>query len=310
MGQLRDRMKADLTLKGYAAHTQREYLRCAETFAKHYMRPPAELGEAEVRGFMLHQIHVQDAATPTLKMYVAALKFLYEVTIRKPEVVAHLPWPKVARPLPDILSGPEVGRLLEAIRSVRHRAVITATYATGMRIGEVTRLQVGDIDRERGLIHVRGGKGGKDRYVMAGEALLACLREYYRATRPPPPYLFPGSRRPDRPISAESVRYALRKAIKRAGITKEVSPHTLRHTFATHLLEEGADIRTIQSLLGHNSIKTTARYAQVSPHLVASTPSPIEKVIGGDPRRRKRGPKTKVVKATKLAKTKKRSTRR
>lgn len=277
MGRLRDRMKADLELKGYAEATRDEYLRCAEVFVKHYMRPPVELGEVEVRCFMLHQIHVKDVAAPTLKMYVAALKFLYEVTLRKPEVVAHLSWPKIARPLPDILSMSEVGRLLEAITSVFHRAVITTAYATGLRIGEVTRLHIRDVDSDRKLIHVRHGKRGKDRYVMAGEALLGCLREYYRTVRPKGPLLFPGSRA-GRPITPEAVRAALRKGIKKAGITKHVTPHVLRHTFASHLLESGADIRTIQCLLGHTSIRTTVGYARVTAPLVAATASPLERI--------------------------------
>lgn len=278
MGQLRDRMKADLELRRYAAPTQEEYLRCAERFAGHYMRPPLELGETEVRCFILHLIHVQDATAPTLKMYVAALKFLYKTTLRRPAVVPHLPWPRVTRPLPDILSASEIARTLKAIPSLLHRAAITLMYATGMRISEVTQLRIADIDRERRLIHVRQGKRSKDRYVMAGDGLLACLREYYRAVRPPAPYLFP-SKEPSRPISAEAVRNALKRALRLAGVTKRATPHTLRHTFATHLLEDGADIRVIQYLLGHASIRTTAGYAQVSPQLVAATRSPIDNVI-------------------------------
>jgi site-specific recombinase XerD len=280
MGQLRDRMKADLDLEGYAERTKQEYLRCAEAFVAHYMRPPEDLGEIEVRCFLLHLIRVQDVMAPTLKMYVGAIKFLYEKTLRRPEVVARLPWPKVPRPLPDILSAAEVVRLLEAIPSIKHRAVITTTYAAGLRISEACRLQPGDIDSERRLIHVRAGKGAKDRFVMAGDALLTCLREYWRAERPSAPYLFPGGD-PAKPISAEAVRSALKKGVAKAQITKAVTPHVLRHTWATHMLEAGADIRTIQSLLGHNSIKTTARYTHVTPAHVAAMPSPLD-IISAD----------------------------
>lgn len=278
MGRLRDQMKADLELKGYAPATREHYLFCAEDYAKHYMRPPERLGKEEVRGFLLHLLHVREASAPTLKMYVAALKFLYAVTLRRPEIVEHVPWPKVAHALPDILSLGEVARMLEAIAQPHLRAAIVAMYATGMRIGEVRQLKVEDIDRERGLIHVRSGKRRKDRYVMAGEPLLTCLRDYYRAVRPAAPFLFPG-RDPARPITAEAIRKAVRTAIKKAGIKKKVTPHTLRHAFATHLLEGGTDIRVIQRLLGHGSIRTTARYAQVSQEFVSATPSPIEKVL-------------------------------
>jgi site-specific recombinase XerD len=275
MGKLREKMKADLELRGYAQRTRDEYLRCAEVFVAHYMRSAEELGETEVRCFVLHQLRVKEAMPPTLKMYVAALKFLYEVTLCRPEVVAHLSWPKVASPLPDILTGSEVFRLLEAVQSIKHRAVITTTYATGMRITETCRLQVQDIDRERRIIHVRKAKGRKDRFVMCGDSLLTCLREYWRAERPRAPYLFPG-KDPAEPITAQAVRTALTKAVARSGITKTVTPHVLRHSFATNLLEAGTDIRTIQVLLGHNSIRTTARYSHVSAKLIAATPSPLD----------------------------------
>ena len=312
MGRLRDQMKADLALKGYAPRTREHYLFCAEDYARHYMRSPERLGEEEVRCFLLHLLHVREASSPTIKMYVAALKFLYAVTLRRPKVVDHVPWPKVAHALPDILSLGEVARMLEAIDQPHLRAAIVTMYATGMRIGEVRQLKVEDIDRERGLIHVRSGKRRKDRYVMAPEPLLACLREYYRAVRPPAPFLFPG-RDPARPITAEAIRKAVRKAIKKAGIKKKVTPHTLRHAFATHLLEGGADIRVIQRLLGHGSIRTTARYAQVSPQLVAATPSPIEKVLAvnpskasqpaPEPPRRKRRPRSSAAKRSSKVRT-------
>lgn len=275
MGQLRDRMKADLDLKGYAEGTKAHYLFCAEDFAKHYMRSPADLGEIEIRCFLLHLLHVRDATTPTIKMYVAAFKFLYDVTLRKPEVVAGLVWPKVPHPLPDVLTVSEVARLLEAMPSIRHRAVVTTLFATGMRISEACKLEVRDIDGERRLIHVRGGKGKKDRFVMAGDGLLACLRDYWRADGRSGPLLFPGQD-DEQPIRAETVRSALKKAVARAGLTKPVTPHVLRHSFATALLESGTDIRVIQILLGHNSIRTTARYTHVSAKQIAATPSPLD----------------------------------
>jgi integrase/recombinase XerD len=281
VGQLRDRMKADLELGGYAEGTREEYVRCAQNFAAHYMRSPAELGETEVRCYLLHLLRVKDAAPPTVKMNVAALKFLYEKTLRKPEVVVGLQWPKVPKPLPDIPSLEEVARLLRSFEMTKHRAIITTTYATGMRISEVCRLEVGDIDSARKVIHVRGGKGNKDRYVMAGDRLLQCLRAYWGAERPPKPLLFPGSD-PTKPITPDSVRAAMKKAVAKSGITKSLSPHSLRHAFTTHLHDAGTDIRTLQELLGHSSIKTTARYTHVGLKHIAGTPSPLELIAQAD----------------------------
>jgi site-specific recombinase XerD len=253
------------------------YLRCAEDFAKHYMRSPEELGELEVRCYILHQIRVKELSADGVRMYVAALKFLYETTLRKPEVVTQLPWPKVSRKLPDILSASEIARLLEAVTPPFQRAIVTTMYATGMRISEVTRLRIEDVDGERKVIHIRQGKRGKDRFVMAGDTLLECLREYYRAARPQGPYLFPGQM-PGQPITTQAVREAVKRAIRKAGITKNVTPHLLRHSFASHLLEHGSDIRTIQFLLGHSSIRSTVKYTQVTPQLVASAGCPLDQI--------------------------------
>ena len=196
-------------------------------------------------------------------MYVAGIRFLYGVTLDRPEVAKRIPWPKVPRKQPDILSGTEVTHLLAAIESVKHRVVLTAAYGAGMRVSEACRLQVGDIDSQRGLIHIRQGKGSRDRHVMLGDRLLSALREYWSLTRPQGPYLFPGQR-PGTSVSATAVRTALHAAVAKAGISKRVTPHVLRHSFATHLLEAGADIRVIQVLLGHQSIRTTAHYTQLS----------------------------------------------
>ena len=200
------------------------------------------------------------------------------VTLDRPEVVAGFKFPRQGRPLPDILSASEVEALLGRIASLRHRAVIMAAYGAGLRVSEACRLCVGDIDSRRGLIHVHDGKGGKDRYVMLSKRLLAVLREYWKAARPPGPYLFPGTDGADT-VHRMMVNRALKQAAVDAGITKKVTPHSLRHTFATHLLEGGTDIRTIQVLLGHGSIRTTARYAKVSKRHVGRTTSPLD-VLG------------------------------
>jgi integrase len=185
-------MKEDLLLKAYSPNTMRSYLRCARHFAKHYMRSPEEMGEQEVRDFLLHLVRDRQASPATLDMYVCALKFLYNITLKRPEVVKGISHPKRPQTLPVILSPEEVLRIFAAIRSVKHKAIIVTAYAAGLRISEVCGLRLVDIDSQRKRIHVRSGKGKKDRYVMLGESLLALLRQYYQKARPKGEYLFPG----------------------------------------------------------------------------------------------------------------------
>ena len=180
MGKLHDRMKGDLLLKAYSPHTQSAYLRCARHFASHYMRSPEEMGEEEIRGFLLHLVRDRKASPATLDMYVNALKFLYNITLKRPEAVKEISHPKRPKTLPVILSPEEVLRVFAAIRSVKHKAIIATAYAAGLRISEVCGLRIADIDSQRMRIHVRSGKGKKDRYVMLGESLLALLRQYYQ----------------------------------------------------------------------------------------------------------------------------------
>lgn len=279
MGTLCQRMTEDLKLKNYAQQTRTAYLRCARNFAAFHMRSPAELGERQIRDFLL-SLAFRKASPETLKMHVASLKFLYATTLRRPEAVASLSWPKVPHHLPDILSGREVEALLAAVEPMLCRAVVMTAYGSGLRIREACSLLIADIDSKRMLIHVRDGKRARDRYAMLPERLLACLREYWRQTRPAGRYLFPG-RTASRPIVPSTVRAALGKAIKKAGITKHVTLHGLRHAFATHLLEAGTDIRVIQALLGHGSIRSTMRYTQVSRTHVATVQSPLD-LIGKD----------------------------
>jgi len=211
-------------------------------------------------------------------MYVAAIKFLYKVTLRRPEVVAAIPWPKVPHGVPEILSGTEVTKLLDAIDSIKHCAVIMTAYGAGLRINEVCSLQVDDIDSQRMTIRVRHGKGNRARSVPLPERVLFLLRRYWVIERPKKPWLFPG-KQPGCPLSAESVRYHLHGAAKKTGLVKRVTPHRLRHSFATHLLELGTDVRVIQMLLGHRSIKTTARYTHLTSRVLAKTMSPVD-VLG------------------------------
>jgi len=280
MGNLRDSMEADLKLRNYSSGTQQQYLSCAYNFAKHFMQSPADMGSTEIKSYLIYMMDDEEAGLSRLKMHIASLKFLYTHTLDRPEEVVRLPWPKVPKTLPDILSGSETEALLVSVDSLKHRAVLMTTYGAGLRITEACTLHIADIDSQRMLIHVRDGKRGRDRYVMLPERLLLVLREYYRACRPPEPYLFPG-KTPDRPISATAVRKAVKRAAQKAGLKKRVTPHSLRHAFATHLLESGTDVRVIQALLGHSSIRTTARYTQVSRRHVGRTQSPLD-VLGTD----------------------------
>ena len=275
MGKLKDRMAADMEMRAYSAGTREKYLGCATRFAAYFMRSPAMMGEEQIREYLLHLSREKKVGPGALKMSVAALKFLYTHTLNRPEEVERIPWPKAPKPLPTILSGTEVSRLLESLRSLKHRMMAMTAYGGGLRVSETCRLQVGDIDSDRMLIHVRDGKRGRDRYVMLPKRLLLCLRTYWKEARPPGPYLFPG-RSPDGHIGASTARTAVRKAAKDAGINKRVTPHVLRFSFATHLLETGSDIRTIQVLLGHGSIRTTERYTRVSKAHVGRVKSPLD----------------------------------
>ena len=277
MGQLRERMKADLKLRRYRAGTIYNYLLCAKKFVAFHRRPAEAMGEPEVRQFLLHLIDERHLGQAGHKMYLAAIKFLYGVTLGRPEVAARLPWPRVTTKLPDILDGTEVERLLEAVQGITCRAVLMLIYAAGLRISEACRLCTTDIDSGRGLIHIRDGKRGRDRFVMLSQRLLVFLRQYWRTVRPTGPQLFPGAT-PGSVVSAKTVAEALRKAVAKAGISKRVTPHVLRHCFATHLLEGGEDIRTIQVLLGHGSIRTTAHYSQVSKRHIGRTQSPLDRL--------------------------------
>jgi integrase/recombinase XerD len=278
-------MKADLKLRRYRASTIATYLACARRFVAYHQRPPEEMGEPEVRQFLVHMID-RRASAANQKMHVAAIRFLYGVTLDRPELAVRLPWPRMPmRKLPDILDRSEVEQILDAVESLKHRGILMTAYAAGLRIREACSLKTTDIDSTRGLIHVRDGKRGRDRFVMLSPRLLTFLRQYWKQTRPTGPHLFPG-RIAGRPMTLTAVRLALSKAVARTGIKKRVTPHVLRHSFATHLLEAGEDIRVIQRLLGHGSIRTTAHYTQVSQRHVGRTQSPLDRPV--KPRRRTR----------------------
>lgn len=278
MGQIRDRMQQDLERAGYSAGTVRHYLSCVKDFVGYFGgRSPMKLGQDEMRAYV-DDLERRKLSPQRVRQYMAAFRFLYGKTLGRPEDVAWVSFPRAKRRTPGILSGSEVARVLAAIESTTCRAVATVCYGAGLRVDEARRLEVKDVLSDRGLLHVRAGKGGHERFAMLSPRLLTTLREYWRATRPPPPLLFPSSMGP-RPIHPETVRTALREAARAAKIKKRVTPHVLRHSFATHLLEMGVEMRVIQQLLGHASIRSTAMYAQVTSAIVKRTKSPLD-VLG------------------------------
>jgi site-specific recombinase XerD len=273
---LREKMADDLRLKGFRENTRRCYLGCVQRFADHFGRSPATMGEREVRDFLLHLVEEKELAPSTHVQHLAALKFFYRVTLRRPEEVEELPFPRVPKRLPDILTGSEVKRVLGCITSIKYRSICSLAYAAGLRISESCALRPADIDSARGLIHVREGKGSKAREVMLSERLLHQLREYWTITRPQGEWLFPSGGSPHKHVHDRTVRSALYQAAKAARLKRNVTPHLLRHTFATHLLETGVDMRTIQLLLGHSSFRSTQRYARVQAGYLRQIKSPFD----------------------------------
>lgn len=277
MGTVLDRMDGDLRLRGLAEVTREEYLRRARQFIAHHSVPPDQLGAEDVYQYMLYLIDKQRCGPANRKTTIAALKFLYNITLDRPEVVARIRFPKVPVKLLDIPSPTEVAAVLSELTSPVYRTLLFCAYGAGLRVSEACNLCVGDIDSKRMVIIVRGGKGGRDRYAMLSPVLLDALRSYYREVRPPQPFLFHG-RILGRPVPVQGVQTALRMALQRSGVSKRVTPHTLRHAFATHSLESGTDLRVIQTLLGHSSLRTTVRYVHVSTQLLSKTPSPLDAI--------------------------------
>lgn len=275
MGELRDRMDADLRIRGRAKNTRDSYLRCVHVFARHFKRSPEEMGNEEVRTFLIYLTDEKRLNPRSANVYASALRFLYNTTLGRPDVADKIPMAKRPKPVPVILSGQEMHSLLSAARSFKALAMLMLMYGAGLRVSEVCKLKAGDIDSQRGLIHIRDSKGSKSRYVTLSDRLLDCLRAYWRAYKLTGEYLFPGKYGHPH-ISRDGVAHNLRKVARDAGIKKKISPHTLRHAYAVHSLESGIDIRTIQVLLGHSSIQTTAHYLKLSRTHLAKTPSPLE----------------------------------
>ncbi len=272
---LRRRMIEDMTVRNLSPATQRSYLHAVSKFSRYFGRSPDRLGLEDVRAFQVHLV-ATGISWPALNQTVCALRFFYGVTLGQAEIPERIVYARAPRKLPEVLSADEVVRFLEAVPSLKTRTALTAAYAAGLRVSEVVGLKVADIDSQRGVIRVRHGKGGKDRYVMLSAQLLHVLRTYWRLARPPD-WLFP-RRDGSGPISITVLHAACRSARAAAGIDKRVTVHTLRHSFATHLLESGTDIRIIQVLLGHNNLSSTARYTKVSSGLIRRTQSPLDRL--------------------------------
>jgi site-specific recombinase XerD len=273
MDSVIERMASDLQLAGYAERTCATYLNAARDFERFCGGLITGAGQAQLRAWAAHLAR-RSLSAQRRRQHHAALRFLFGKTLGRPEQSAFLSWPRDAERLAPVLSALEIRLLLEALREPKFRVFFTLLYATGMRLREACLLQTRDIDAARGVIHVRHGKGGRERVVMLGRRLLTALRWYWRLARPAPPWLFTSSR--GRPLHPEVARTALRRAAEAAGLRAPVTPRVLRHSFATHLLERGTDLRVIQVLLGHRSIRTTARYAHVSAELIARAESPLD----------------------------------
>jgi len=271
---LKQRMLEDLQIRQFSPTTIRIYLHAIAEFARHFNKPPDQLGAEHVRRYQLFLVKEKNVAPSTYIQAVCALRFLYTHTLNRKVAIERIPFPRRERKLPVILSREEVKALLEAPKNLRHRTLLAILYGCGLRVSEVARLKVADIDSSRNVLWVRCGKRRRDRQALLPPRLRELLRDYWRSRRPTD-WLFP-SADARRPISAKAIFLACRKAAQQAGMAKAVHPHSLRHAFATHLLEAGVDLRTIQILLGHAHLETTARYLQLADATVRATTSPLE----------------------------------
>jgi len=274
MTLLRQRMLEDLRIRNYAPTTVECYVRSVAEFAKHFRKPPDQLGAEEIRSWQLFLLNEKRVKLSTYIQAICGLRFFYSHTLNRKVDIERIPFPRREKKLPLILSKEEVKALLTAPKNLAHRAILATLYGAGLRVSEATSLKVHDLDSSRGVIWVRGGKGRKDRQVMLAEPLREVLVAYWRRKRPTG-WLFPGNK-PGCPLSPRSVFCTCRKAARLAGIAKKVHPHSLRHAFATHLLEDGVNLVIIQELLGHAEVRTTALYLRVTDTAIRSTKSPLE----------------------------------
>jgi len=277
MTHLRKIMLEELERRNYRKATKECYIRAVEDFARYFNCAPDKLGQKHIRQYQAHLFTEKKLAANSIAQRLAALRFFYVKTLRRPWNTEETPYPKKANHLPVVLSQDEVARLINSAEIPFHRVILMTIYATGVRRSELAHLRVSDIDSERMIIRIRGGKGRKDREVMLSTILLDELREHWKRYKPKE-WLFPGGRwhNSTRPIATKVVWQACQKAAKRAGLEKKVHPHILRHCFATHLLESGSDLRKIQILLGHGDLEETMIYLHVSGQYLNATPSPLD----------------------------------
>jgi len=290
MTPLRQRFIEDMQLRGLAPTTQKSYIHYVSEYAKYYNTSPEHLDLEAIRQYELYLLNERKLSPESINSFVSAVQFLYQVTLEMPWGSECFPRVRRGSRLPVVLSSEEVERFFEHVTGIKQRAALMTCYGAGLRISEAVGLKRGDIDSQRMLIRVEQSKGNKDRYVMLSARLLAVLRAYFRAVKPEGEYLFP-SWRTHRHMTIATLSQACREAAQRAGLSKHVTAHTLRHSFATHLLENGTDVRVIQALLGHSRIDTTARYVHVQAQVIGSTISPLDRL--GEGRKPGRRPKSK-----------------
>lgn len=276
MNTLREQMMEELQLRGLTPKTQKIYLREVSNYAKYFDKSPEELGEKELREYLLYLLNERKLAKGTYRFYYQGLKFLYKHTLKREDVVEKIRCPRGQKKLPVVLDLAEIKAMLSVIENLKHRALLTITYSAGLRVSEAAKLKVTDIDSKRMMVRVRQGKGGKDRYSILSQSALELLRRYWRQYRPKE-WLFEG-KEDGTHVCYTAIRNIFVEAKKRAGITKPASIHTLRHSFATHLIEAGTSLHHVQLLLGHRSPTTTTVYLHVSKMNLAQVCSPLDSI--------------------------------
>lgn len=274
MSTLKERLLKDLQLKGITPGVQKKYLREFSNLENYFSKSPEELSEEEVKRYLVHLMEERNITRGTYRTYVAGIKFLYNTTLNRADMVDRIQYPKAQKKLPLVLDLSEVQAIFSVTENIKHKALLMITYSSGLRISEAARLKVTDIDSKRMLVYVRLGKGAKDRYSILSQTALDCLRQYWREYRPKE-WLFEGEK-DNTHITISSIYQIFQKAKKRAGITKKACVHTLRHSFATHLIEAGTSLHHVQLLLGHRSPTTTTVYLHVSKMNLAKVVSPLD----------------------------------
>lgn len=278
MGVLREQMDKDMVLRGMSPRTRESYLYAVRGLAKHYRKSPDTLSEQDIQNYLLYLIEERKLAWSSCNIVVQGLKFFYHTTLRRDQMTFVIPRRHAPSKLPEILSREEILALFDAAALPKHRLLLMTAYAAGLRVSELVHLRITDIDPNRMMIRVEQGKGAKDRYTVLSEQLLVELRKYWKRERPTT-WLFPATRTPDAPMDAETAQKVFYRCKQRAGITKRCGIHSLRHAFATHLLEGGTDLHRIQRLLGHGQLSTTMRYFHLAQSNLMQTPSPLESLV-------------------------------